>query len=168
MSVLNFCHLSFFFSHFCVSYDFTAAPSHFPCFRGEEKQLPHALFYLLLLSNDCVQILVRPSAPKDSIYQDNHKINTLPTQTAHGQFSRSAAAAGSGPAVITKLKCLRRNQPLVTSNLVHMHVLLDDPPYYILVLGFFFTNNDHSSQRSSIITMRILNHLDNRLWRIKP
>lgn len=64
-----------------------------PRFHGEEKQLPHALFYLLLQSNDFVQILVRPPAPKDSIYQDKHKINTLPTQTAHRRLSRSAADA---------------------------------------------------------------------------
>lgn len=80
----------FFFPNFHASCDFTTVPSHFPHFR----QLPHALFYLLLPSNDCVQILVRPPAPKDSIYQDKHKINTLPTQTAHRRVSRSAADAG--------------------------------------------------------------------------
>lgn len=119
--MLYFCHLSFFFPNFHASYDFTTVPSNFPRFRGAEKQLPHALFYLLLLSIDYVQILVRPLAPKDSIYQDKHKINNLPTQTAHRRFSRSAADAGLFPAVITKPKRLKRSQPLVTSNLVRVH-----------------------------------------------
>lgn len=103
MSVLNFCHLSVFSSlTFAPLVTSPRLPVISPVSVVEEKQSPHALFYLPLLSNDGVHILVGPPAPKDSIYQDKHKINTLPTQTAHGRLGGSAADAGSGPAVITK------------------------------------------------------------------
>lgn len=140
--MLHFCHL-FFPPNFHASYDFTTVTSHFPHFRGAETQLPHALFYLLLPSSNCIQVFVKPPAPKDSIYQDKHKINTLPTQTAHRRFSRSAADCGWCPAMITRLKHLKRSQPLVTSNLicVHISVLLNDPR----TTFFFCTNNDNNN-----------------------
>lgn len=120
-----------------------------PHVRGAEKQLPHALFYLLLLSNDCVQILVRPPAPKDSIYQDKHKINTLPTQTAHRRVQQICCWCWSVPGADHKAETPEKKST--------RYVCIS--ACYLI----FFTNNDNNNLEIFNNINIILNHLDNQL-----